>query len=425
MKRKLFMHFTEEEKSSWILFIAVFLTYSMVSMARNGYAASIASVTSEGLFSKSQAGTINAGFYIFYGAAQLLGIRFLDRVSPITFITISILGTIVSCVGMALSTTFGAMLFFWSICGLLQFAIWPSVMRIIAEYMLPEHRNQSMIYISFAFCAGSLMCYLLAAVVLKFTRWMAIFWILTVILIITAALWLYLSKRTIAVLEKAKPLVENIENEKKEAVCRENANYKKLLMSSGVIFLLFVAFFRSMLDLGIKSWVPTMMSEVYANVSHSFASVLTTFLLVINLSGVFYASWVYPKKIKNATTAFASCFIVAVPFVVMLLMIGKINIIWIVVLLTTVTTMMYAAHQFIDIIIPASFARYNSTGSISALSTGMGAFGSIVANIAYGFLADNFGWNATILSWVVMTIAAIIFCMCAVPFWKKFTQNEH
>ncbi len=420
MKIKTFSNSNKEEKASWILFIAVFVAYSIVSMARNGYAASIASVTAEGIFNKSQAGTINASFYLFYGAAQLLGIKFLDRVSPIKLVTVSILGTIVSTVGMALSESFGAMLFFWSFCGLSQFAVWPAVLRIIAEIILPEHRSRAMVYIAFSYCIGSLVNYIIAAMVLNVARWPMIFWVFTAILLVTVFVWLYLTKKTMVVLEK---------NEKEEKAPQKTlqqekvCDYKKLILSSGTMFLLVTAFFRTALDLGVKSWVPTMITESYQGISPSFANILTTFLLIINLLGVFYASWLYPKKIKNIVIAYGTCFLIAIPFTIMLTLTGKIAVLAVVLLLTIVTTMMYAGHQFIDVLIPSYFAKYNRAGSISATINATAAFGSVVGNIAFGYLADKFGWNTTIISWIVIMVASFVFCMCAARLWEKFTQK--
>ncbi len=420
MIKRVFSRFTKEEKASWILFVAVFFAYSIASMARNGYAASIASVTAEGLFNKSQSGLINASFYIFYGAAQLLGIKFIDKVSPIKLITISLLGTIISTIGMALSESFGAMLFFWSFCGLSQFAVWPATLRIVVEYVLPEHKNRAMVYISFSYCIGCLLNYIIAAMVLNVARWPMIFWVFTIILIITVFVWLYLSKKTAPVLE----VIEKQEAISEKTETQEIAfNYKRLLLSSGIVFLLFTGFFRSALDLGVKSWVPTMITESYQGISPSFANILTTALLIVNLLGVFYASWVYPKKIKNTVTAYSTCFFISIPFTIMLMLTGKIPVLLVVALLTIITTMMYAGHQFINVFIPSHFAKYNRAGGITATINAIAAFGAVAGNIAFGYLAENFGWSATIISWIIMMALSFGFSMCAVPLWRKFTKN--
>ena len=70
---KIFKKLTEAEKTSMILFVTAWLVYAIVSMTRNTYAAAIASIIGENIFDKTQAGTINASFYLFYGSMQLFG----------------------------------------------------------------------------------------------------------------------------------------------------------------------------------------------------------------------------------------------------------------------------------------------------------------------------------------------------------------
>lgn len=420
MRKKEFSVINKKERKSWLLFIAVFITYSIVSMARNGYAASIAAVTEEGIFNKSQSGIINASFYFFYGISQLLGVKFLDKVSPIKFITISFLGTIISCVGMAMSNSFGALLFFWSFCGLSQFAIWPSVVRVIAEYLLPEHKNRAMLYIAFAYCVGAIMNYIVAALVLNVARWTVIFWIYTIVLTIVVCLWVFLTNGVV-------PSEKEFERNKKEHQTKEEKptyNYKKLLISSGTIFLLFTAFLRSAVDAGLKAWIPTMIIESYQGISTSFASVLTTCLIVINLLGVFYASGIYPKKTKSIVKGYSSCFLISIPFVAMLLLTGKIPVFLVVVLLTIITTMMYAGHQFINVFTPSYFVRYNRAGSVAATINAIASFGAVAGSFSYGYIAEKSGWTAVIILCTIIMFLAFIFCMCALPLWEKFTEKE-
>ena len=57
----------KEEKASIMLLVACWLLYAIISMTKNAFGASMASIVGEGLFTKSLAGTINAGYYVFYG----------------------------------------------------------------------------------------------------------------------------------------------------------------------------------------------------------------------------------------------------------------------------------------------------------------------------------------------------------------------
>lgn len=410
----------DRERASRNLFVASFVIYTIISMTKGAYAASIASIIGEGIFNKSYAGMINAGFYLFYGAGQLFGVSIVDKASPIKLVYISLLGTFIALVGMSLSHSFISMLVLWSFCGLIQFAIWPAILRIISEYLLPKHKKDAMTVISFSYCAGTLSNYLIAAVVLKVADWEMLFAVSALVIMLCTVLWAYVIKRTKPFLESNINIIDapDITTDKGYVV-----GFTKVLFASGIVLLLIPAVIRTMLDAGLKSWVPTMIVENY-DISVSFASMLTTILVLINLGGIFIANYIYPKRIKNASLAFGLCFAVSLPFTFMLLQIGKINVVLILIMLTILTTMMYAGHQFINVIIPASFAKYNKAGSVASILNAVASFGAMAANIGFGFLAENYGWNITIWSWVSLTFLAMVLSLIASPLWSKF-NNIH
>ena len=69
-----FRNNSAKEKASKLFFLICFVIYAIVSMTKSAYAAAIASIIGEGLFTKSSAGIINAGFYLFYATGQLVGV---------------------------------------------------------------------------------------------------------------------------------------------------------------------------------------------------------------------------------------------------------------------------------------------------------------------------------------------------------------
>lgn len=413
---------SKEKKASLILFLACWIVYAVVSMTKSAYSTAIASILQEGLFTKSEAGLISAGFYLFYGGAQLLFLKAIDKITPTTLISLTLVGTAVSMIGMAFSNSFVMLLLFWCFCGLVQFAVWPAVLRLIAEFLHKEHEGAARIYIAFSYCTGTLLNYLIAALLLKFARWTSIFWTFTVIVLICFIVWVLVSRKTIPILTTYRATLSDTTPVPREQEASSRSTFK-LLLSSGLIFLLVPAVLRCALDTGLKSWVPTMIVENYKSVSISFASVLTTVLICVNLTGAFIATFFYPKRIKSAVVTFSLCFAVSIPFMVLLLWIGDIPVALVVLFLTIITTMMYAGHQLINVIIPSRFSKLGKTGSISAVLNAFASFGAVIANFLFGFLAENYGWSTTTASWIVIAVIAVIFSLLAVPRWKRFAKE--
>ena len=410
--------YTKEQKASRTLFFVCWIVYAIVCMTKNAFGASMVSMIGEGFLTKSLAGTINASYYVFYGGAQLLLVKFVDKISPVKLINMALFGALFAMVGFAVADNFYVMLILWSLTGLLQFAIWPAVIRIMSQYLVPEHRAGAMVYIAFAYCTGMLANYGAAALILKFSGWRMIFNIFFLLLVATTLLWIIVAKKTTPLLEGNVQINEpktSDEGQKKTGTW-------KILLSSGIALMLIPSFIRTMMDMGLKSWVPTMITENYGT-SASFASALTTILLLVNLSGIYIVNFVYPKYIKNEALCFGFCFVISLPFTLLLLLTGKIPVGVAVLLLTLVTTLMYSGHQLINVIIPSKFASMNLSGGVASILNAVASFGAVAATFGFGYLADNFGWTATIMSWSIMAVIAAVFTFMSSGLWNKFTKN--
>lgn len=413
---------TKEAKASWTLFIVSWIVYAIICMTRSAFSSTIASITREHILNKADAGIINAFFYLFYGGMQLACLKVIDKIPPIRLINMALLGTLITMVGMSLSTSFLPMFLLWGFCGLMQFAVWPAVLRLISEYLLPQHQGAARLAIAFSYCTGTLANYLLAAFALGIGRWPLLFQIFAGILVVTIIVWVLVTRKTIPKLSGVTeaPLPRAAAEPKKQA----SIGVIPLMASSGLIFLLFTGFCRTSLDSGLKSWVPTMIVENYSSVSDSFANVLTTVLVCVNLTGAFIATWLYPRRIKSAVWALTTCFVMAIPFIIVLLWTGSIPVALVVAALTIVTTLMYAGHQLINILIPSRFSKYGKEGSVGAVLNAFASFGAVAASFTFGFLSEHYGWQVTISSWLILAVAAVLFTSLAAPLWKRFFRSK-
>ena len=95
----------------------------------------------------------------------------------------------------------------------------------------------------------------------------------------------------------------------------------------------------------------------------------------------------------------------------------------VVVLLTTVTTFTYAGSQLVNVIIPSKFAKMNVSGGVASVINAVASFGALAANSGFGFMADRFGWTATIWSWNILMGVAIIFAFLSIQKWNKFVNK--
>lgn len=409
------------QKASLWLFVACFMAYVIMCMTKNAFGAAIAPIIEDGFMTKSQAGIINGFYYIFYGGGQLLFAKLVDRISPVKMIHMALFGAMVAMIGFMVTDSFVVMLILWSLSGLLQFASWPATIRIISQYLVPGFRGKAMTFIAFGYCTGAMLNSLIVSVILKFSHWRTIFAFSVLVLALCWVGFWVLSKKTMPTLAR---LVDPAPKAVHEVKKHKRSHTWKIMMVSGIALMIIPGFVRAALDNGVKTWVPTMMVENYG-VSSSFASLLATMLMFVNLSGVLLVNLLCPRFIKSEVVGMGFCFLLALPCLGLLTLIGKIPLFASILLLTLITTLMYAGNQLLNIMMPAKFAGLNLTGGIASTLNAFACFGIVIANIGFGYLADLFqDWNVVILVWIAMAALGGLFCFLAVRLWKRFLKKH-
>lgn len=408
-----------DKHASSLLVIVCFIAYTLIGFSRSAYTAAIAGIIEDGIFSKTAAGTINSSFYVTYSLAQILGSFYVDKVSPFKIIGLGLIGTIIANVFMGFFPTFTVILIARAVTGIVQFGIWPALLKLLTEYIFPEHKRKALYLMPMGISAGTVLSFLIASIVLKLGSWQDLFTVtyvslagITVLFYMTVS---YCEKRTVASVPKEKQIVS------KEKAKSDTSTWK-ILMSSGVIFVFIVAFLRSLVASGLASWMPTMIMESY-NASPSISSVLTAIANCSNFVAIVWVIMLYPKVIKNEVLFVGIFMLLCLPLLVIMMFIGKIPLILTIILILLINMFKQAIHQFFTVEIPKGFTKYNKAGMIAGQINVGACLGSMLAGTIYGFTADNFGWSVTIGLWAFMVFIAVISAFIAVPIWKKFLNK--
>ena len=156
------------KKVSILLFLLVWLTYVLVAMTRNAASAAIAAIVDEGAMTKSQAGLITSVFYLVYGILQIPGGILADRYKPDRLILIGVIGSGIANAITIINSSYPVIMGAWVLNALSQFALWPSIIRILSSELEKSHRKMGIFYISIATPAGTFLSYVVAIAV---SRW--------------------------------------------------------------------------------------------------------------------------------------------------------------------------------------------------------------------------------------------------------------
>ena len=87
---------------------------------------------------------------------------------------------------------------------------------------------------------------------------------------------------------------------------------------------------------------------------------------------------------------------------------------------------MHAINFFLICIVPARFEKYGVVSTMSGIINSLTYVGASAGVYLFGKIADNetLGWNAVLISWVVIAVVGTVTCFLAVKPWKKFRDAD-
>jgi len=412
----------ENQKMSVILVLVCFTVYTLISFSRSAYTAAIAGIIDDGIFSRTAAGTINSSFYITYSLAQILGSFFVDKVSPFKLIALALVGTILANIAMTFSASFVVIFFARSCVGIVQFGVWPALLKIITEYISTEYRAKSQLLMPLGISSGTILSFLIASIVLKYGNWQDLFVVTYVLLsLITIIFFItvfFANKKAVETI-KDKVIINSVPQPQK----RLRVNTLTLILSSGAIFIFITSFTNSLFTSGIASWMSTMLMESY-KITPSLSSGLVTLTTCSAFLSVFVVAFLYPRYIKNAAMALGLLYLMILPLVVSMSFIGKIPLVYVIIAVMLTNILTDTLKQFFTVIIPTGYKKYNKAGMLAGQINVAACLGSMIAGTIYGYIADRFGWNATVTLWCVLILIALTSSFIAAPIWKKFINKD-
>lgn len=404
-----------KERASSKLFWNLFFVYTANIIGKTSFSAATAALVSEKILTKTEAGIIGGGFWLLYAIGQLVGAFLVNKMSAYTMINISIVGATISNFLIPYVREFVPILLLWGLNGVLQFGLWPAVLKLVSEEMVPKQRVGAMGRLAFCYCLGSVVSYIFSAAILAVSSWEYIFIVCGLVngLSLVSSLhgW-----------RKCSPVLKEIETTNKKTHYEKGKLSWKLIWGSGLIFFCLMVVIKSIADNGIKNWMPTIMVETYG-ATPSFTSMLSVGLLLVNLLGVVVTTFVYEKVKSDELKTLIILYVTILPMMLMLFNFRNMNI-WIcTVLMSAVTLLFYGSGQVISMHYPGRFHKWNLVASVGAIINCFAAVGNMAATYFGGFIADHFGWGVMIGVWNALVVVFIVIAISIYPLWRKFRRK--
>lgn len=406
-------------KKSKLIVAAMWVLYCASYFIRTCYAATIAPLAEEGIYSKGEIGLIGTAFFICYGVGQLISGLIGDKINPFFMVMFgSVLGA-VCCFLMPAAGSLGVLIGVWAANGLFQSMLWSPILRVFSETIDESLSKKAILNIALSLPVGTVLAYLMSSMIIKYLNWKYVFIFggsVVVIAVLFAGFAIFCSEKDI---EKVSVI------QKQNAEAHNNVNKKGLAavaVSSGLLFIMIPSFLHGMMRDGITNWVPAMISEVYG-VSTSFSVFVTIALPIFNAFGAYLVTPLYKKLGENEMkTAGVTGFAALVPLLIMLFM-NKLPVYVIIVLLAVTTSVMYALNYLIISLVPVRFSKFGFTSGISGILNSGAHIGCALSSYGFGAISEKAGWGAVIIVWIVSSVLITVFSFASNKRWSRFLSE--
>ena len=387
----------------------------MNTFTKIAFSAVTAALINDGILTKTQAGTVNGVFWLVYAIGQFLGGALANRY-PTALLKISLIGGGITNLLLAFSKSYIPILLIWSTNGIMQMGVWPSVLFLLTNKIIPEQQNKSLTYIAYCYGIGSILSHLCTATVLSHLTWNYVFICCGIMSIISVIPVFYMQKSLFP------HLASNVM--KKETVKEEKQKLPHgFVWRSGVILFCALLCIKSLTETGIKTWMPTMLMEIHG-VAPSFTSLLSVALLILNLFGVSIGAFVYRKAKENEARTLLILYLTIVPLMLMLFGFKSMHVYVATAIFSLITVLLYGSGQIISMYYPTHFQNLGGTAFIGGILNCFAAIGNVLAAYANGLIADLFGWDTIILLWNMTIIIFVIITLILMPIWNKFRKEQ-
>ena len=409
-----------------VLFIAAcWMAYSFSYIGRLNFSASMADMTSSGVLLKSQAGAVTTGFFICYGCGQFLSGMLGDRINPRYLVFAGLVCSSLINFGIAMGPPLWFMIVLWSLNGFAQSLLWAPICKIVSDRVSSNRRQKACTALATTMAGGTLMAYILSAVLINAFGWKAAFISGSSATLLAAVVWITVTTKIEHEADK-NGIVEEIEvkhEEEGEEVPHEEipTGLWQLLCVSGLTILALVGGVQGVLKDCMSTWVPTFIEDMF-NMG-SVISILTgAFLPIFGFFGPIFTNKLMMKTRDELSSLFI-LFLISSGCLAMLALFGRFSIAISIVALALTYACSLGQNMILICTLPMYFSKLGKVSTITGTMNALCYVTTAAVSWIVGVLVDRTGWTIVMAGWFVLSALAAVGTLFAKRRWNKFRRN--
>ena len=416
------MSLSKSKYSKSVLVALCSLVYFISYFSRKDFAAVMAGMITENVIDKSVGGFIGMGLFICYGIGQLVSGYLGDKIKPSHLMLIGLGTTAAANFLMPLVPNGALMIPVWAVNGFAQAMLWPPIVRILADNLDHESFVKANLAVTSAAHISTILLYLYVPLCLKFFEWKTVFFTAS-LLAAFAAVILVVALITIIPKDAIKKPVPK----SKEADNVGGESYLKLITRAGIIPVFACIIMMGILRDGIETWLPTLYAEAFnreagESILVSVSLPIFSILSIVAITAL-HKTKTFKNEVLGSLILFVLVMVTTAPIVFLISKASFVPRIICLILACVVCACMHGTNFLLISCLPGRFAEYGKAATTSGFCNAFTYVGAAISSYGFAFISERLGWQATVISWIIVGLIGAIFTFISLRSYTSFTKG--
>ena len=401
---------------AWLLTLIYFGSYLM----RINVTVMLVSICSDMGVAKTALAIVITGLTVSYGAGQIISGFLGDRIKPQNMISTGLSLAALCNIAMIFSPTIPLMTAVWTVNGFAHSMMWPPIIRIMSTYLADEEYSYANVRVSWGSSFATILLYLGCPILLHSLNWRPILIVCALGGVAILISWLILFPKLFC---------EPITRESAVTV-KEEGKKKSYPSLPGFVFLpialiMFGIICQGVLRDGVTNWMPSYLLETFG-LSEEQSIISTVILAVFSVISFAVFSFINDKLFKDEVRSATAIFVMstaasAVLYVANTVFSASVPVSML--LMAMIVAFMHGVNIMLIAHVPKRFVKFGKVATFSGVLNSCTYVGASISTYAFAAIAETKGWNATILTWIIVSAVGTAVCFSALPVWKKFRKH--
>ncbi|MBP3379020.1 MAG: MFS transporter [Clostridia bacterium] len=393
------------------------LVYFASYLTRINFAVMMVKICSDMNAAKTQLAVVVTGLTIVYGVGQVISGFLGDKFKPGHMLSTGLALASVCNIAMFFCKAIPVMTVVWCINGFAQSMLWPPIVRIMSTYLADHEYSYAAVRVSWGSSIATIVLYTCCPLLLGFMSWRAIMLVCAAVGILVMILWTVLNPRYLVTPSATVNIDKSTEQKPATVPVPKFVYLPIVLIMLGIIL-------QGTLRDGVTNWMPSYLSETF-NLPEEESIISTVIQAVFSILSFWCFDFLHRKVLRNEVTCASVIFGGSVLCAAVLYFVNvytssaAVSLI----LMAVIIACMHGINLMLISVVPKRFLKSGKVATYSGILNACTYIGASIATYGFAAIAENHGWNATILTWIIISAAGLLVCLIAAPMWKRFRRE--